>query len=377
MDSITFRCKACATLLKVRADRAGHKIRCKRCGAVTTPARELTESEPEELPAGDDGDPDAKHPQSVPAPARRRKRPRRQPGPSRLADLRNAPGWRKVRLGLILIALAMCSGLLWFVVSFFVPLGWAPWRFLVQALPLVGNILCAFVPLKGTARGLTLANLGVIALGLALAVVADRMLERSMRESTARSDELLEKLTRAPKEAGNEEEELNKKLAELRKKARAGDREAVKEQQQVNKKLTELRTKRAAEDLEALKQVTAEFTAASDRALVEMERIGRWAHVSVQVYLLQQFIQIIILSFFIQAIARALGEKDLAASCPRVALAALVTLGLLLAAQLVPPSVKVVFWIVYLLGLGSFVLQGLLLVEACAAISKHLERRST
>jgi hypothetical protein len=95
MESLAVRCKSCSTVLKVRIDKAGQKVRCKHCSAAAAvPAHEV-EPIPEESR------------DSAPAPQRRRVR--RQPDPERLNFLRSAPGWRKVRIGLILLALSMCT----------------------------------------------------------------------------------------------------------------------------------------------------------------------------------------------------------------------------------------------------------------------------
>src|SRR5262245_41258966 len=117
---ITFRCKSCAASLRVRADKAGHKVRCKRCGVVITiptpgpPATEFEARSPDEDRSADaepspqsTADPSETEGPSEPVRARR-KRPRRPKNLQCSADVRSAPGWRKVRLGMILIALFMC-----------------------------------------------------------------------------------------------------------------------------------------------------------------------------------------------------------------------------------------------------------------------------
>jgi hypothetical protein len=307
--------------------------------------------------------------QSVPKP--RRKRVRGRDSSDRAAYLRSAPGWRKTRLGLILIALSMCSILLWLLISLFAPLAWAPLQYLLQALPLAGNLLCAFVPLKGAARTLTVANLGVIALGLALTLVADRMNERD--ESIARSEEPVKKAT----ESDKEEQDLRKQLTDLRKKAAAGDKHAAKEEQELNRKLTELRNKRLAD----LKEESERTLAESKRTLAKLKDLSFWNWVYLQAALISRTIQIIILSFFIREIALALGDRDLARNCPRVAALALLTLALVLLGTILPLGVSFVHrllgWILYLLGIVSYVWQGAQLVEACILIGNHLNPKST
>ena len=47
MGSITFRCKSCATLLRARANKAGHEVRCKHCGTIiTVPERAVSTGRP-------------------------------------------------------------------------------------------------------------------------------------------------------------------------------------------------------------------------------------------------------------------------------------------------------------------------------------------
>jgi hypothetical protein len=338
------------------------------------------------------GDADRTVDQPEAVPVARRKRPRGKNNLNRLANVRSASGWRKVRLGLILIAISMCSTILWVVVLFtgevfqFHLLGWYSLLRVLQALPLAGHLLCAFVPLKGTDRNLAVANLGVIAVSLALTIVADWFVQRaqadlahSVEKSTTRSQELLNKLTAGNKEAAKQDEELRKQVAELRKKASAGDKEARKQAEELDKKGAEMRKKRAADDAAAMKQALADIQAASS---IEPESFKLpwsmrfWAWIQGQSLMLTSYIQIIILSFFIQAIARALDVKDLAASCPRVAVLASLTLSLALLGSLVLPNAwfvsRLVFWITYILGLVSFVWQGHMLVEACKAIGNHL-----
>jgi hypothetical protein len=396
MDTVTFRCKSCAALLRAPAAGAGQKVHRKKCGAaVIIPADVPAEDEEEDeappaaedravtaerprQPAGDDDD-DADQAES--APARRRKRRRGRRPFASAAELRSASGWRKVRLGLILIAVSMCMTALWFLIGFFVPLGWLHLHYVVQALPIAGNILCAFVPLKGVAQKLALANLGVIAAALALTVVADWRLNRMVaratdagREITRKSEEFTRKIEELSKET-DEERELGEKMAELGKKARAGDKAAAKEQQELSKKLSDLRTKRIEG---TFKQATDDYQAAARKPL---SGLGFWGWLLLHGHLLSSHLQIIILAFFIQAVASALDDRSLATTSPRVAWLALVSLILFLLGSFVPYTAVVVhrllFWIAYLLGLVSFVWQGLMLIEACTDIGNHLNRKGT
>src|SRR5262245_19270243 len=135
----------------------------------------------------------------------------------------------------------MCLQGLAIFVFWFVSLRWAPVSYFLQALPLAGNLLCVFVPLKGVARHLVIANLMVIALGLALKLVAGRLSELAADQSLARRQELMKKVTES-----DQEQELRKKLEDLRKKAAAGDKNAATEEQELSRKLTELQNQRFA-----------------------------------------------------------------------------------------------------------------------------------
>jgi hypothetical protein len=268
----------------------------------------------------------------------------------------------------------MCTGILWLVVSFFVTLPWGLWLHLPQALPIAGNLVCAFVPLKGAARILTLANLGVIALGLALTLVASRIVQRTAAQSFERSQNLVKKAT----ESDKEEQELRKNLADLHKKAAAGDKDAAKEERELKEKLDNLQSQRLADIQNETERALAELKNISSTSLSGL--LGFWNWLYLHGHLISSTIQIIILSFFIRAIALALEDRDLAGNCPRVAALALLTLTLVLLQGILPLSVPFVHrllrWILYLLGLVSFVWQGIQLVEASTLIGKHLDPRT-
>jgi hypothetical protein len=284
------------------------------------------------------------------------------------------PGWRKVRLGLILIALSMCLQCLGIVGFCFAPLSWAPANYFFQPLPLAGNLLCAFVPLKGAPRNLVIANLGVIALGLALTLVAGRMSQRAVGQSLARSQELM-KMARE----SDEEQELRKKLADLRKKTTAGGKRATNEERELSRELTKLQNKRLAEMQKESERGLAELKDISSAKSVSGV-LGFWNWVYIQGGLISGTIQIIILSFFIRAIALTLDDRDLAGNCPRVAALALLTLALVLLLGVLPMGVsfvpRLLGLVLYVLGMVSYVWQGAQLVEACALIGNHLNPKS-
>jgi hypothetical protein len=372
-------------LLRVHGNKAGRKVRCRNCGAVSTiPTRALTKPEDEatvdERHAAAEQDEQAHgdtservgQPESVPTP--RRKRVRRPQSPDRVAYLRNAPGWRKVRLGLILIALSMTLQCLGMVGFWFVPLGGTPFTYLLQALPIAGNLLCVFVPLKGTARRLATANLVVIAFGLALTLVAGQMTRRALDQSFASSQELMKKTTES-----DEEQALRKRLAELSERTAAGDVDAAKEEHELRQILTELQTKRLAAFREASARALAELQDASSKSVSGV--LGFWTWIEGEWILISVTIQIIIMSFFIRTIAFTLDDRDLAGNSPRVAALALLTLSLVLLMGILPLKAlfvsRLLGWILYGLGLVSYVWQGTQLVETCALIGNHLNSRST
>jgi hypothetical protein len=92
-------------------------------------AKTETRAAPDDAPAEADrpepipGDANEAVGAGLPAPRALPKRSRRRIGPDRAAALRSAPGWRKVRLGLILIALAMALQYLSVILLCFIPLG--------------------------------------------------------------------------------------------------------------------------------------------------------------------------------------------------------------------------------------------------------------
>ncbi len=268
----------------------------------------------------------------------------------RSEQLRRAPGWRMVRLGLIQIGVCLFLVILTTVAGTFRISIWLPLIYALQALPILGYILCAFVPVQGAARILALANLVVIAVGLTLTVTLRSMWGspfEALQDSgqSSRRQELDKKSVEAVQQM---QEEVKKQVAETMKQIQAGNKEALSKPQ-------------------------FEFQLPFKWRLQIL--LSQWAFWQVS-------IQIIILSFFLQAVALALGERDLAASCPRVAFLALATLILFLLVQLaLPPSwfvygaVAYSYWFVlYLLGLVSVVWQALMLFESCTAISNHLDQ---
>jgi hypothetical protein len=194
----------------------------------------------------------------------------------------------------------------------FAPRAAAVVLYLVEALPLAGNLLRAFVPLKGPARALALANLVVIALGLALMIVARQMTRAELagvEQAPARSQERLKQFEARAKENSKEMEKLRKRLTELQKTAAAGGKEAEKQMKALSKEIDERAEKRAEE-------VMAEAQAAySPGSQSSGGGFWIWIDASGRFQMLLASVQIIILACFIFAIARALDDKGLADNC--------------------------------------------------------------
>jgi hypothetical protein len=364
-----------------------------------------------------------------------------------------------VRLGLMLIALTLGPEL---VVSLFTALilgvqGLGCCGFLWQAFPITGYLMCALVPLKGAPRNLALANLGIIAIGLTLTIIALRMVERQDVDA----DELIRKQTAAENDAIAEQQELKQQRKDLSKKLdlakkratqvegvpkqdpaeanklAAAVAEATRQVEEVDQKLAVVGQRIAAQREEARNSLA--------RPISKVAGFWGWIDASALWFLLQWCIQIVLLTFFIRAIAqslrkriestasmesflekmvfgwnvgssmsadhasvgsllnrlplgpgrwliqriaRALGERDLVTACPRVALAALLTVSLVFLAVLALPEVWqlekglgwwtffVLIWGIQALGLITFVWLELILIETYFLIGKHLPPES-
>jgi hypothetical protein len=384
MESISFRCQSCATPLKARADQAGRTARCKKCGAaIRIPARAQPKPEVEEFvitEAATEDEPAAQQPAAQqPAapqqeksyeaaePAPRRKRPDREKRRGRAAGLRAARAWKKVRLGLILIVVAMWAnivlGLLLLIVGWIFP----EIAFRIQAIvpypvelvALAGNVLCVFVPIKGGPRALALATLGLIAFGLALTITSGWMYARTMAEVRGVEKKI--------QDDANERQKTFLEEAQLRGKAAAGNKEAAK-------RLEELSKKRSRQ--EALPDFQS--------ALSIVSRSLFWLQIQAHCVALQMCLQVVLSSFFIRAIGRALENKDLMAICPRMALSGVVSLVLFLGAILTVShggmtlasfgGLILIFFAFYILGLVSIVWAGLMYFEACSTIENYVKR---
>jgi hypothetical protein len=334
MGSITFRCGVCTAPLKARADKAGHKVCCKRCGALTSAA-------PGALPepaavAAEQAEQEAGGVYKVLSPAEpiaapRRARPDRQAERERSLLLRSIPGWRRVRLGLFLIGLSLCVGV---VCSPFAAVVYGGWGLLLQLLPITGYLLCAFVPLKGAARKLAVTNLWIIAVGLTLTLLALQTplgfwgLSAWIRESMLQWFLL----------------QWCMQIVVLSYFVRSIARELSK-------------TIDAPSWLEGFLE---------RMAFGPLDKPVGW---------------------LLDAVACGLGEKDLVAASPRVAVAALLTVTVVLIGQVAPKPAKpdllslemwvLLFWIHGILGMITWVWQELILIETCFVIGKHLKPKPT
>jgi hypothetical protein len=374
MESISFRCQSCATPLKARADQAGRTARCKKCGAaIRIPARAEPKPEVEEFvitEAATEDEPAAQQERSYEAaePAPRRKRPDREKRRGRAAGLRAARAWKKVRLGLILIVVAMWANIMltllmtlvgWiFSISFERVLAIMPYA--VELVALAGNVLCVFVPIKGAPRNLALATLGLIAFGLALTIISGWMYASTAAEIRAAEKKM--------QESFSEQQKTILEEAQLRGKAAAGNKEAAK-------RLEELGKKRSRQ--EALQDFQTALSNIVSRSLF-------WMQIQAHGVALQMCLQVVLSSFFIRAIGRALENKDLVAICPRMALSGVISLVLFLGAVLTVShggmtqasfgGLMLIFFAFYILGLVSIAWAGLMLFEACSTIENYVKR---
>jgi hypothetical protein len=209
---------------------------------------------------------------------------------------------------------------------------------------------------------------------MALTLVVDVLARRVTRNSTTQ----LQRETDEIQEESRREREMSNKLAELRKKAKAGDEQAAREAETLKKRRDEMLQKRVEDARKQLEQILGKSKGESERPLTNIERLARWMHASGQWSLFQQCLQTVILAFFIRALCPGLGVKDMAFRCPRVAGMAVLTLTLLLLSQFVATksllATRVIFWVLYVLGIIAYIWLGLLIVEACERIGEHVER---
>jgi hypothetical protein len=218
MDVIRFRCSSCQQPLKIGADKAGHRVKC-RCGTALTvpgtrPSRPPAEEQPpgsedeveqsrastaEEKPQPTTVDEDATSPetgveegndQHEVRKKRRRGRARRPPG-----------DWDKVRVGLLLLLVGMGLSLvssvllqLLFLVAGF-KLGWlmtlmviwVSWHFLLTLGEAAAFALCLFVPNERGARTL-------VFFALVLGPMGDLLSELLSHQMFSLSQRLLESI---------------------------------------------------------------------------------------------------------------------------------------------------------------------------------------
>ena len=212
MAQLHFRCTSCHAALRALPGTAGRKVRCPRCGVATpVPAAAPEEGHPpapsEQVPArparrgpkesAAQAPPEAEDPVPPSPPKVRRKR---RPRPAEEADddprhnRRNYPGWRKVRVGLLLLLIALLVPLAQTVLSFLSRTGEAmsfvrdPAAFSaspggshlgfnlsglglllfgLQFLPSSGYFLCTFVPVSGGLKRWAIINFSLAVLLIA------------------------------------------------------------------------------------------------------------------------------------------------------------------------------------------------------------------
>jgi hypothetical protein len=417
---------------------AGKKVRCGSCKAVIVipvPHEDVVEPEEEiafiEVPdpkqnermskkrqTADDDDVEAgpgrpqegmnvleeavEDPELVPG--SRRRGPREKKKHRRSDFLRTAPGWRKVRLGLILLATSPVVQL-WTSIAHATIVYWMAihdrWTILsgyfVLAISLAGHVFCALVPLKGLARSLAIANLGVVALGLIMMTVMGLVCNWALTPvaDLAQAEKIGRRLNKQPavgdSESVKQETELRKQIAVLEKKqAEANDyqdrQEAAKQAKELRKRLAELKKKRAEEAAKATKQYLADLQADLQKHVSEMEAASTRTMFRFKLFLnislLVSLLETIILPFFVRTIGPVLGVKDLASSCNRIALVAGVSFLLFLVVSFLPPGVALAVSVSLLcitipFGLASFFWRELMLIDAAKATGDYLEQKAS
>jgi hypothetical protein len=185
MAWITFRCTSCCQVLRIGADKAGRKVRCRKCAAVVPIPTAVKETPDLDDRSREEGVTPASAAASGLTPAAPRRKPKRrltadedtaEHGGRRPRAERRTRNWRRVRLGLLLLTIAY--GLAISLVLFGLVSTFVSWRAgfgtlftmikigLVVAvgyalLTLAGYGFCLFVPPKEGARTLAVVALAV------------------------------------------------------------------------------------------------------------------------------------------------------------------------------------------------------------------------
>lgn len=315
MAHLHFRCTSCDQALRARPGMAGRKVQCPGCGALmpvpaTTsgqrrppdpspsdrvPARP-TRTRSEETAAQAPPEADDPAPRSSPQVRRRRRLPSvgGVNGDPRY-DRRNYPGWRKVRVGLLLLLIALVVPLAR-PVLFYQGIGFPGLSLLLfglQVLPSTGYLLCTFVPVAGWPKRLAIANLALAVLLLAwqaftmlsLAHASDpRKIERDMAK--------------------------------------------VQEQIQADSKAREEKIKEALKDpnnRDALKQLLdKEIQEMSERTTKQTNWFLLWLRVDLILRSLLWCLQVVLLACFLRGVAHFFKAYDLDNSCLVLIMVALV-----------------------------------------------------
>jgi hypothetical protein len=236
MGIIRFPCPSCGQSLQVADDKAGRRIRCRACSAVSVvPSGNPPDSEPEDdeedeedaAPEAEGEDADEGEAQTKPS-RRRARRPRERRGEEKEARGERRAAWRWVRLGLLLLLVAVGVEVLTWLVSIVARLlasrvmlslylnHFAAVLFVgvavglcVGAVRLTGYALCLRVPREHGARAAALAMLiaGAISAlaGIGMTVVTARTATAGLALSDLFDPHNMERLDPA---------ELNRRLAE-------------------------------------------------------------------------------------------------------------------------------------------------------------------
>jgi hypothetical protein len=263
---------------------------------MAVPALTPGKTPPEDHPQAREGPPVEKRASAGAArPPAARPLPRRRPqagdeGLDPLPDPRHQSAWRKVRLGLLLLVVALVIPLL---TSLLAIAGWTfSWLSMLllclQFLPSAGYVFCTFIPLGGWPKRLALVN-------LALALAPMILHAYSMLELARASD---------PR---NIEKERAKVMEEVE-----AEQKAL--QETIQRSLKE-EGPQAMERL--LKEIEAKARKDVDRFLLKIKLHQTLSY-------LFWCLQVATLAFFLQGVARYFKSDDLATSCLVLIMAAAV-----------------------------------------------------
>jgi hypothetical protein len=250
-------------------------------------------------------------------------------------DRRKFPGWRKVRLGLLLLLIAQSVplvGLLCGLVALRFPgMGQLLSGLLLMALQIllsVGAVFCTFVPLSGWSRKLAITNLG-----LAVALAAGQAVAMLSRAHSSDPRKFEADVAKIVQESGAGVEKFQREMAKLeadhkarREKIRTGPKD--RNTQDTQKQLSDL-NKEYLEGLERLTKTMRDENSKSGMRVVkevssQMNRKFMFLQLGLMLHSLFSCLQVVILAWFLRGVASFFKADDLKNSCLVLILAALV-----------------------------------------------------